>query len=182
MVKAWSLRAIKTWLRLGSSLVPFAQTKPHVITGHRCRYWGETLSNTWGVTGSSSSPRYTTPQSTPARGSSRQQTQQTQSTPPQASTPAGSIAPNTSTSRSFFKCGQAVHYANYWPNRAAYTTPALMKQGQASGGKSQPLSINRGQVNHVEAEAKRGEPENQDEVPVEERGSWWRRQWIARLE
>jgi hypothetical protein len=42
-----------------------------------------------------------------------------------------------------------------------------MKQGQASGGKSQPLSINRGQVNHVEAEAEPGEPENPEEVPVE---------------
>jgi hypothetical protein len=42
-----------------------------------------------------------------------------------------------------------------------------MKQGQASGGKSQPLSINRGQVNHVEAEAEPGEPKNPKEVPVE---------------
>jgi hypothetical protein len=38
--------------------------------------------------------------------------------------------------------------------------PAPMKQGQASGGKSQSLSINRGQVNHVEVEAKPDEPEN----------------------
>jgi hypothetical protein len=59
------------------------------------------------------------------------------------------------------------HYANYCPNRAAYTTPAPMKQGQASRGKSQPLSINRGQVNHVEAEAEPGEPENLEEVSVE---------------
>jgi hypothetical protein len=42
-----------------------------------------------------------------------------------------------------------------------------MKQGQASGGKSQPLSVNRGQVNHVEAEAEPGEPENREEVLVE---------------
>jgi hypothetical protein len=42
-----------------------------------------------------------------------------------------------------------------------------VKQGQASGSKSQPLSVNRGQINHVEAEAERGEPENQDEVQVE---------------
>jgi hypothetical protein len=42
-----------------------------------------------------------------------------------------------------------------------------MKQGQASRGKSQPLSINRGQVNHVEAEAEPGEPENLEEVSVE---------------
>jgi hypothetical protein len=42
-----------------------------------------------------------------------------------------------------------------------------MKQGQASGGKSQALSINRGQVNHVEAETKFCEPENPEEVPVE---------------
>jgi hypothetical protein len=34
-----------------------------------------------------------------------------------------------------------------------YTTLALMKKGQVSGGKSQALSINRGQANHVEAEA-----------------------------
>jgi hypothetical protein len=78
----------------------------------------------------------TTPQSTPARGSSGQQTQQTQSAPPQASTLAGPVAPNTSTNRSCFKCGQAGHYANYCPNRATYTTLALMKQGQTSGGKS----------------------------------------------
>jgi hypothetical protein len=92
---------------------------------------------------SSSRPRYTTPQSTPARGSSGQQTQQTQATP-QAGTPAGPDAPNTSTNRSCFKCGQVGYYVNYCPNRAAYTTPAPMKQGQALAGKSQPLSINRG--------------------------------------
>jgi hypothetical protein len=49
----------------------------------------------------------------------------------------------------------------------AYNTPAPMKQGQTSGGKSQPLSINRGQVNHVEAEAEPGEPKNPEEVPFE---------------
>jgi hypothetical protein len=81
--------------------------------------------------------------STPARGSSRQKTQQTQSAPPQASTLVGPVASNTSTNRSCFKCGQAGHYANYYPNKAAYTTLAPMKQGEASGGKSQPLSINR---------------------------------------
>jgi hypothetical protein len=42
-----------------------------------------------------------------------------------------------------------------------------MKQGQASGGKSQPLSINRGQLNHVEVEAEPGEPKNQEEMQVE---------------
>jgi hypothetical protein len=97
-----------------------------------------------GQAGSSSHPRYTTTQSTPARGSSGQQTQQTQTAPPQASTPAGPVAPNTSMNRSCFKCGQSGHYANYCPNRAAYTTLAPMKQGQASAGKSQPLSVNRG--------------------------------------
>jgi hypothetical protein len=90
-----------------------------------------------------------------------------QSAPPQVNTLAGQVAPNTSTSRSCFKCGQPGHYPNYCPNRATYTSPAPMKQGQASGGKSQPLSINRGQVNHVEAEAEPGEPENPEEVPVE---------------
>jgi hypothetical protein len=39
-----------------------------------------------------------------------------------------------------------------------------MKQGQTSGGKSQ---VNRGQVNHVEAEAEPDEPEDPEEVPVE---------------
>jgi hypothetical protein len=53
---------------------------------------------------SSSHPRYTIPQSAPARGSSDQQTQQTQATP-QAGTPVGPIALNTSTNRSCFKCG-----------------------------------------------------------------------------
>jgi hypothetical protein len=42
-----------------------------------------------------------------------------------------------------------------------------MKQGQTSRGKSQPLSINWGQVNHMEVEAKPGEPENPEEVLVE---------------
>jgi hypothetical protein len=40
-----------------------------------------------------------------------------------------------------------------------------MKQGQASADKSQPLSVNQGQVNHAEAEP--GEPEIQEEVLVE---------------
>jgi hypothetical protein len=88
-----------------------------------------------GQAGSSSCPRYTTPQSTPACGCCGQQTQHTQATP-QAGTPAGPVAPNTSTNRLCFKCGQAGHNANYCPNRAAYTTLAPMKQGQASGGKS----------------------------------------------
>jgi hypothetical protein len=79
-----------------------------------------------GQAGSSSCPRYTTPQSTPACGSSGQQTQQTKATP-QAGTLAGPIATNTSTNRSCFKCGQAGHYANYCPNGAAYTTPAPKK-------------------------------------------------------
>jgi hypothetical protein len=83
--------------------------------------------------GSSSRPRYATPQSTPTRASSGHQTKQTQSAPLQANTLAGPVAPNTSTNRSCFKCGQASHYANYCPNRAAYITPASMKQGQASG-------------------------------------------------
>jgi hypothetical protein len=115
-----------------------------------------------GHAGSSSRTRYTTTQSTPACGSSRQQTQQTQIVPPQASTPTGPIAPNTSTNRSCFKCGKSRHYANYCPNRAAYTTPAPIKQGQASAGKSQHLSINRGQVNHADLEAEPGEIENQE--------------------
>jgi hypothetical protein len=97
-----------------------------------------------GWAGSSSCPHYTAPQGTPARGSSGQQTQQTQSTRPQANTPAGPVVPQTSTNRSCFKCGQVGHYANYCPNRAAYTTSAPMKQGQASGGKSQALFVNRG--------------------------------------
>jgi hypothetical protein len=93
--------------------------------------------------GSSSRPRCAAPQGTLARGSSGQQTQQTQSAPPQTSTPAGPVTPNTSINRSCFKCGQTRHYANYCPNRAAYTTLAPMKQGQASGGKSQALSVDR---------------------------------------
>jgi hypothetical protein len=43
-----------------------------------------------------------------------------------------------------------------------------MKQGQASAGKSQPLSVNWGQVNHAEVETKPGEPEIQEEVLVED--------------
>jgi hypothetical protein len=55
--------------------------------------------------GSSSLPCYATTQITPAHRSSGQQTQHTQTAPPQASIPAGPIAPNTSTNRSYFKCG-----------------------------------------------------------------------------
>ena len=43
-----------------------------------------------------------------------------------------------------------------------------MKQGQASTGKSQPLSINRGQAHHVEVEVEPGELEIQEEVLVED--------------
>jgi hypothetical protein len=43
-----------------------------------------------------------------------------------------------------------------------------MKQGQASAGKSQPLSIKHGQVNHAEVEAEPSEFENQEEVVVED--------------
>jgi hypothetical protein len=43
-----------------------------------------------------------------------------------------------------------------------------MKQGQASRGKTQPLSVNQGQINHVEAEGEPGEPENTEEVSVED--------------
>jgi hypothetical protein len=117
---------------------------------------------------SSSRPRYTTTQSAPARDSSGQQTQHTQTAPPQASTPAGPVTPSTTTNRSCFKCGQSGHYANYCPNRAAYTTPAPMKQRQASAGKSQPLFVNWRQVNHAKVEAEPGEPENQEEVLVED--------------
>ena len=95
---------------------------------------------------------------------SGQQTQQTQPARHQASTPAGPVARNTSTNISCFKCGQFGQYANYCPNMATYTTPAPMKQGQASVGKSQPLSVNRGQVNHAEVQAEPGELENQEEV------------------
>jgi hypothetical protein len=116
---------------------------------------------------SSSRPRYTTTPSTPARGVSGPQTQQAPTAPPQASTPAVPVAPNTSTNRACFKCGQSGHYANYCPNRAAYITPAPMKQGQALAGKSQPLSVNRGQANHAEVEAEPGELEIQ-EVLVED--------------
>jgi hypothetical protein len=117
---------------------------------------------------SSSRPHYTTTPSTPARGESGPQTQQAPTAPPQASTPAGPVAPNTSTNRACFKCGQSGHYANYCPNRAAYTTPTPMKQGQASVGKSQPLLVNRGQANHAEVEAEPGELEIQEEVLVED--------------
>jgi hypothetical protein len=50
---------------------------------------------------------------------------------------------------------------------AAYTTPASMKQGQVSRGKSHALSVNQGHVNHVEAEAEPEEPENLEDVPRE---------------
>jgi hypothetical protein len=110
-----------------------------------------------GQAGSSSRPCYTTTPSTPARGGSRQQTQRAPAAPPQASTPVGPVAPNTSTNRACFKCGQSGHYANYCSNRAAYTTPAPMKQGQASVRKSQSLSVNWGQAHHAEVEVEPGD-------------------------
>jgi hypothetical protein len=80
----------------------------------------------------------------------------------------GSVTPNASTNRACFKCGHTKHYANNCTNKVAYTTPALMKQGQILGGKSQALSVNSGQVNHMEAETEPGEPENLEEVPGED--------------
>jgi hypothetical protein len=73
----------------------------------------------------------------------------------------GPSAPNASTNRSCFKCGKIGHYANYCPNKAAYTTPSPMKQGQVSGGKRQALSVNCGQVNQVQGEAEPEEREDQ---------------------
>jgi hypothetical protein len=52
---------------------------------------------------------------------------------------------------------------------AAYTTQAPMKQGQASAGKSQPLSVNRGQAHHAEVEVEPGELEIQEEELVEDK-------------
>ena len=43
-----------------------------------------------------------------------------------------------------------------------------MKQGQASAGKSQPLSVNRGQAYHAEVEVEPGELEIQEEELVED--------------
>jgi hypothetical protein len=115
--------------------------KTIAVENKRCGFGEKRRTANQGQARSSSHPRYTTTPSTPTHGGSGQQTQQKQATP-QASTPAGPVAPNTSTNRACFKCGQPRHYANYCPNRAAYTTPAPMKQGQASAGKSQPLSVN----------------------------------------
>jgi hypothetical protein len=142
--------------------------KAIVVENKRCEFGEKRRDANQGQAGSSSRPRYTTIQSTPARGGSGQQTQQTQIVTPQASTPAGPVAPNSSTNRACFKCGQSGHYANYCPNRAAYTTPAPMKQGQASAGKSQPLSVNQGRANHAEVEAEPSELEIQEEVLVED--------------
>jgi hypothetical protein len=141
--------------------------KAIAVENKRCEFGEKRRAANQGQARSSSRPRYTTTPSTPARGGSGQQTQQTQTAPPQASTPAGPVAPNTSTNRACFKCGQSGHYANFCPNRASYTTPAPMKQGQASASKSQPLSVNRSQANHAEIEAEPGELEIQ-EVLVED--------------
>ena len=43
-----------------------------------------------------------------------------------------------------------------------------MKQGQASAGRSQPLSVNRGQAHLAEVETKPGEHEIQEEELVED--------------
>jgi hypothetical protein len=42
-----------------------------------------------------------------------------------------------------------------------------MKQVEASRGKSQALSVNRGLVNHVEAEVELGEPKNPEKLLIE---------------
>jgi hypothetical protein len=55
-----------------------------------------------GQAGSSSRPRYTTTPSTPSGGSSGRKTQRAPTAPPQASTPEGPVAPNTSTNRACF--------------------------------------------------------------------------------
>jgi hypothetical protein len=141
--------------------------KAIAVENKRCEFGEKRRGANQGQAGSSSCPRYSTTPSTPACGSSEQPTQQTQTATPQASTPAGPISPNTSTNRACFKCEQPGHYANYCPNRATYTTPAPMKQGQASAGKSQPLSVNRGQADHAEVEVEHGELEIQ-EVLVED--------------
>jgi hypothetical protein len=142
--------------------------KAIAVENKRCEFGEKRRAANQGQAESSSRPLYTTTPSTPARGGSGQQTQWTQTVTLQASTPAGPVAPNPSTNRACFKCGQSGHYANYYPNMAAYTTPAPMKQGQASAGKSQPLSVNRGQANHAEVETEPGELEIQEEVLVED--------------
>jgi hypothetical protein len=142
--------------------------KAIAVENKRCEFGEKIRAANQGQAGSSSRPRYTTTPSTPACSGSRQQTQQAPTAPPQGSTPAGPVAPNTSTNKACFKCGQSGHYANYCPNRAVYTTPAPMKQGQASAGKIQSLSVNRGQDNHAEVEAEPGELEVQEEVLVED--------------
>jgi hypothetical protein len=142
--------------------------KAIAVENKRCMFGEKRRAANQGQTGGSSRPRYTTTPSTPASGSSGQQTQRAPTAPPHGSTPAGPVAPNTSTNRACFKCGQPGHYANYCPNMAAYTTPAPMKQGQASAGKSQPLSINRGQAHHAEVQVESGELEIQEEELVED--------------
>jgi hypothetical protein len=117
--------------------------KAIAVENKRCEFGEKRRAANQGQAGSSSRPRYTTTLSTPARGGSGQQTQQAPTAPPQASTPAGPVASNTTTNRACFKCGQPGHYSNYFPNMASYTTPAPMKQGQTSTRKSQPLSVNR---------------------------------------
>jgi hypothetical protein len=142
--------------------------KAIAVENKRCEFGEKRRAANQGQPRSSFRPGYTTTPCTPARGSSGQQTQQAPTAPPQASTLAGHVAPSTTTNRACFKCGQPRHYANYCPNRAAYTTPAPMKQGQASAAKSQPLSVNRGQAHHAEVEAQPGELEIQEEVLVED--------------
>ena len=122
--------------------------------------------------------RYTTTQSTPARCSSGQQTQQTQTAPPQASTLTEPIAPNTSTNRSCFKCGQSRHYANYCPNRAAYTTPSPMKQGHA-GRQELALICQPGADQPCRSGRWTWKPRRSTGWRWR---SWWRRQWIAGLD
>jgi hypothetical protein len=86
--------------------------KAIVVENKRCEFGEKRRAANQGHAGSSSRPHYTTTPSTPARGGSGQQTQHAPTAPPQARTLAGPVAPNTSTNRACFKCGQqgCLHY------------------------------------------------------------------------
>lgn len=91
-------------------------------------------------------------------------------------TSAGLVAPNTSSGKACFKCGEVGNYVNNCPNKDTYTTLVQTKQIQPSRNKSQALSVNRGQqnfscgkVNYVEAKTAHEEPEV---VPEENDENW----------
>jgi hypothetical protein len=113
-----------------------------------------------GQAGSSSRPWCTSTQGTPARGNSGQQTQQTQTSPPQESTPARPVAPNTSTNRS----ASSVVSLDTMPTTVPTGLPTLLwlwwSRVRSREARVSPYLSTGGRSTMQKVEAEPGEPEN----------------------